>query len=71
MNDSIDMWSLPWHALQRNLAEAIGGNSPSYRSVARGAANSPYVFNVRAVAAPVNSWLSRVQSRSPAAAQLR
>ena len=75
MNDACEMWSLPWHALQRNLAEEIGGNSLGYRGVARGTANSrdvfKDVFNVPAVAVPASSWLSRVQSRSPAAVQVR
>ena len=24
MNKTIEVWSMPWHALQRNLAEAFG-----------------------------------------------
>ena len=69
MNDSCEMWSLPWHALQKKLAEEIGGKSLGYRGVVRGAPISSDVFNV--AAGPPNSWLSRLQSRSPAAVQVR
>ena len=31
MNDICEMWSLPWHALQRNLASGIGGDGLDHR----------------------------------------
>jgi hypothetical protein len=27
MNDILELWSLPWHALQKSLAEAFGGEN--------------------------------------------
>jgi hypothetical protein len=54
MNDICELWSLPWHALQRDLAlglagEAVGRSVPALRTVKV----------QRAVAVSANSWLSR------------
>lgn len=59
MNDIFDMWSLPWHALQRNLALGLGGDvhecaAPTFKAV-----------NVQGLAASANSWLRRAQRRTP------
>ena len=62
MNDICELWSLPWHALQRDLAlglagEAVGRSVPALRTV-----------KVRRAVAVVsaNSWLSRaLQAAAP------
>ena len=57
MNDTFEAWSLPWHALQRNLALALGGDVASHSGRSQAAA-----VNVCA-----GSWLSKVQRRTPPA----
>jgi hypothetical protein len=57
MHDTGEMWSLPWHALQRNLAEGIGGVLLPHSGA-----------TVRAVSAQgavlsTNSWLGRARLR--------
>ena len=62
MNDSGEMWSQPWQALQKNLvkgirgAEIFGSSAPSL-----GAPSIPIV------AVPADSWLSRARRRAPLA----
>jgi hypothetical protein len=59
MNHSCEMWSRPWHALQKNLAEGISGHFLE---------SSAFVGMVkeRGYTVSTNSWLSRVQLRTPA-----
>jgi tripartite-type tricarboxylate transporter receptor subunit TctC len=60
MNQSPEIWSLPWHTLQRNLAGGAG-------AVAFGTAVSARKAGyLRSVAVRANSWLSRAQSRAAA-----
>jgi hypothetical protein len=60
MNDSSEMWSQPWQALQKNLvkgirgAEMLGSSGPSLE-----------VPNVLSFAVPADSWLSRARDRAP------
>ena len=63
MNDlcQIQMWSLPWQALQKNLVEGIRGEvhgsiGPSLKAT-----------GVAGVAVPADSWLSRARRRAPPA----
>ena len=67
MNHSCEMWSRPWHALQKNLAEGISGasNMPGAAGVGRIAEAQSMVI-VRGFAVSANSWLSRIQLRTPA-----
>ena len=67
MNEVSEMWSLPWHALQRNLAQSMGGSAPD-RAAPRAVnavevVNSLKVFRVESVAVSANSWLRRAQRR--------
>ncbi|HXA36266.1 MAG TPA: hypothetical protein VNW26_08040 [Steroidobacteraceae bacterium] len=39
MNDVCEIWSLPWHGLQRSLAKAITARASANRDVARKFAN--------------------------------
>ena len=55
MNDICEMWSLPWHALQRSLALGVAPDA---------SASSTKAVNVPSVANPANSWLSRAQRRT-------
>jgi hypothetical protein len=59
MNEISEAWSLPWHALQRNLALALGGD------VAGHSARSWPTANLQAVGVCTVSWLSRAQTRTP------
>jgi hypothetical protein len=59
MNHSCEMWSRPWHALQKNLAEGISGHF----------LESSAFFGMvkeRGYTVSADSWLSRVQLRTPA-----
>jgi hypothetical protein len=57
VNESVELWSMPWHARLKNLAEAA-------RTVTT--PHAEYAFKVvraHSAAAPVGSWLGRVRSR--------
>jgi hypothetical protein len=56
MNDICEMWSLPWHALQRNLAEGIDGDAMIHFAASVRAVNLP--------SAATNSWLGRARLRA-------
>jgi hypothetical protein len=58
MNDISEAWSLPWHALQRNLALTLVGD------VAGHSARSWPTANLEAVGVSTVSWLSRAQTRT-------
>jgi hypothetical protein len=57
MNDICELWSLPWHVLQKSLAKGM-----SNRGVVRGAET---FRDIKAQSATVSagSWLSRAQGR--------
>jgi hypothetical protein len=57
MNDTCEMWSLPWHALQRNLANGIGGDATVY------SAAMVKAVSVQSAAVAANSWLGRARLR--------
>jgi hypothetical protein len=62
MNDILELWSLPWHALQRSLAKGFGaattGNAPANLcSSGTGVAS-----------AQNGSWLARARRVAPPAA---
>jgi hypothetical protein len=64
MNDTCEMWSLPWHALQRNLALGLSANAPahSWATIKAGGAIIKTV-NVQSTAVHANSWLGRARLR--------
>ena len=66
MNDIFEIWSLPWHALQRRLATAVGAEAPA-RNV-----TNPRGAGAGVAAVPASSWLARALSDSalPAAFQM-
>ncbi len=64
MNDIVEMWHLPWHALQRDLAlglgaDAIGDSIPGDKPATPSAA-------ITAI-----SWLSRARLRAAPPMQAR
>jgi hypothetical protein len=65
MNDICEMWSLPWHALQRNLALGLGGNAAGHSAPALKSAS------VQNVAVSANSWLSRARRQAAPLPQVR
>jgi hypothetical protein len=65
MSDMFEIWSLPWHAMQRRLAKGVGAEA-----AARTATN-PRDAGARVAAAPASSWLARALSRAPTAAPLQ
>lgn len=67
MNDSCEMWSLPWHALQRNLALQIGASARGYLARRPNAVETRTVAVRAAAVLPANSWMSRAQRRADAA----
>ena len=61
MNDSGEMWSLPWQALQKNLVKGIRG--PERLGSSAPSLEAP---SVASFAVPADSWLSRARRRAPA-----
>jgi hypothetical protein len=59
MNNSGEMWSQPWQALQKNLVEGIRGEILG--------SSAPFLGSHGAlgVAVPTDSWLSRARRRTP------
>ena len=57
MNDTGEMWSLPWHALQRNLALGMGGDTPAH------AGSTIKAVTVQSATVYANSWLGRARLR--------
>ncbi len=57
MNDIFEIWSLPWHALQRHLAESFWAQSPPPSKEKPGSAADP---------ACGASWLARALCPGPA-----
>jgi hypothetical protein len=67
MNDIFELWSLPWHALQRDLAlglagEATGPSVPALKAVK---------VQSSVVAVSANSWLSRALRQAGSLPQVR
>jgi hypothetical protein len=58
MSDTCEMWSLPWHALQRNLALGLEGNAIVYSAV------TVKAVTVQSAAVGDNSWLGRARHRA-------
>jgi hypothetical protein len=52
--DAVESWSVPWHTLQKTLADAVGGNAPLHPLAARKRAP----VTTRAVA---GNWLVKAQ----------
>jgi hypothetical protein len=77
MNEVSEMWSLPWHALQRNLAQNMGGNVIGHATAALRTVDALKVVStlkgvhVESVAVSANSWLRRAQRRAGAPARAR
>lgn len=59
MSDTSEMWSLPWHALQRNLALGLDGNA-----IVRSAVTVKAVNAQSAASVATNSWLGRARLRA-------
>jgi hypothetical protein len=55
MNPNYEMWSKPWHALQKDLALELEGEVPGARKPALAS------VELRGVGLSANSWMSRVQ----------
>jgi hypothetical protein len=77
MNHSCEMWSRPWHALQKDLAAGIGGDPIESSALVwkaadvRGLVQGQGGAEVSGFAVSAKSWLSRAQHRTPAATQVR
>jgi hypothetical protein len=77
MNEVSEMWSLPWHALQRNLAENLSGSVIGHAAATPPAVNAFKVVSTLKVvrvengAVSTNSWLRRAQRRAAAPAWAR
>jgi hypothetical protein len=57
MNDTLELWSLPWHALLRSLAKGFGAET---------AIGEPCAVSRRALeAAEPRSWLLRARATAP------
>jgi len=54
MNDIYEIWSLPWHVLQKNLAKGIGAEESAGGSAAHESVK---------VHSYAGSWLSRARHR--------
>jgi hypothetical protein len=77
MNEVSEMWSLPWHALQRNLAQSMGGSAMGHAGAAPRTVNAfeavstLKVIHVESAAVSANSWLRRAQRRATPTARAR
>jgi len=65
MNDMCEMWSQPWHALQRNLASGKGVEAAAHPAAKLRAVN----MQIGTVAA--DSWLARARLRVARVSQVR
>ena len=65
MNEMLESWSLPWHTLQRSLAQARGGVGAEGPAVV----NFKSLANARTSAAAAGSWLARARDAAPRALQ--
>ena len=63
MNDTCELWSLPWHALQRNLSLTLGGYAIAHPAL------SANTVNVQSAAVDANSWLGRARLQVAALTQ--
>jgi hypothetical protein len=67
MNDLFEVWSLPWHDLQRRLAKGPGpAASDATTNAAADATANPQCAGSRNAAAPAGNWLARAERRSDA-----
>jgi hypothetical protein len=64
MNEVCEMWSLPWHALQRDLALGLsGGASVHYGAAIKTSGATVKAINVQSATVCTNSWLGRARLR--------
>jgi hypothetical protein len=61
MNDGAEMWSLPWHELQRRLAAAL---SPGAGGRFAGPAAADLRFPGAVRCPPYPTWLGRARARA-------
>jgi hypothetical protein len=61
MKGIVESWSLPWHDLQRSLAESYG----------TGGNLQPKGLNSRNTVRPAGNWLVRARSRATRVNQVR
>jgi len=61
MNDAVELWSTPWHELQRRLANGFGADE------ATGGSSRPLVGTRMAPQAAAGSWLLRARRMTPRA----
>ncbi len=64
MNEMFEMWSLPWHALQRSLADAFGADT-DIGAVSTSKPIAGHAQNVPVAA----SWLARARAGATGACQ--
>jgi len=62
MNDVCEIWSLPWHGLQKSLANAIAAQASASRGAARKFAHSKS-DEMQGAAFSGTSWLGRALLR--------
>ena len=62
MNDACEIWSLPWHGLQKSLAKAITAQASASRGVARKFANLKS-DEMQGADFSGSSWLGRALQR--------
>ena len=66
------MWSLPWHALQRNLALGLSGDAPAADATIKTVGATIKAVNVQSTAVYATSWLGRARLRvAPLPQQVR
>lgn len=60
MNNAVELWSTPWHELQRRLANGFGADEAT-----GGSPRSPLVGPRMAPQAAAGSWLLRARRMTP------
>jgi hypothetical protein len=66
MNDIYELWSLPWHVLQRSLAGGIRAHDDSQSAAKRGLVRGAAHFREVNAQGSAGSWLGRAQHRRAA-----
>lgn len=62
MSDICELWKLPWHALQKKLADGKGLGAVAYPTV---------TLNAASMQPGADSWLGRARRRMATTSQVR
>ncbi|MGO9513696.1 MAG: hypothetical protein ACLP2F_08655 [Steroidobacteraceae bacterium] len=64
MNEIFELWSLPWHALQRSLANGFGAAGTTVSAPANPVCTGARIAGTPVAGARASSWLVRALNAS-------